>query len=123
MFSSTWRWGGNRARQRGVRQARRASGFLAWHNASNFYYLVASKRGNDVAKTFLLDLAQFVEIAPPTTESLRQAGRLKLRDFEDAMVAAAMACGADLIETRNHKDYAGAPIRATAPGEVLKILR
>ena len=104
-------------------ERRRASGFLAWHSASNFYYLVAPRRGNDVARTFLLDLAQFVEIAPTTTESLRQAGRLKLRDFEDAMqVAAAMACGADLIATRNHKDYAGAPIRAAAPGEVLKIL-
>jgi hypothetical protein len=95
-----------------------------WHSASNFYYLVAPKRGNDVARTFLLELAQFVEIALTTTESLRQAGRLKLRDFEDAMqAAAAMACGADLIATRNHKDYAGAPIRAAAPGEVLKILR
>ena len=37
-------------------------------------------------------------------------------------VAAAMARGADLIATRNHKDYAGAPIRAAAPGEILKIL-
>jgi predicted nucleic acid-binding protein len=105
-------------------ERRRASGFLAWHSASNFYYLVAPRRGNDVARTFLLDLAQFVEIAPTTTESLRQAARLKLRDFEDAMqVAAAMACCADLIATRNHKDYAGAPIRAATPGEVLKILR
>ena len=83
-------------------ERRRASGFLAWHSASKFYYLVAPKRGNDAARTFLLDLAQFVEVAPTTTESLRQAGRLKLRDFEDAMqVAAAIACGADLIATRN----------------------
>jgi predicted nucleic acid-binding protein len=86
--------------------------------------LVAPKRGNAVARAFLLDLAQFVEIAPTTAESLRQAGRLTLRDFADAMqVAAAMACGADLIATRNHRDYAGAPIRAAAPGEVLRILR
>jgi predicted nucleic acid-binding protein len=104
-------------------ERRRATGFLAWHSASNFYYLVAPKRGNEAARTFLLDLAQFVEIAPTTTESLRQAGRLKLRDFEDAMqVAAALACGADLIATRNHGDYAGAPIRAASPGEVHKIL-
>jgi hypothetical protein len=33
-----------------------------------------------------------------------------------------MACGADLIATRNHEDYAGAPILAAAPGEGLKIL-
>jgi predicted nucleic acid-binding protein len=104
-------------------ERRRASGFLAWHSASNFYYLVAPKRGNDAARTFLLDLMRFVEIAPTTTKSLRQAGHLNLRDFEDAMqVAAAMACGADLIATRNHRDYAGAPIRAAAPGEILKIL-
>ena len=105
-------------------ERRRASGFLAWHSASNFYYLVAPRRGNDVAKTFLLDLVQFIEIAPTTTESLRQAGRLRLRDFEDAMqVAAAVACGADVIATRNHRDYGGAPVRAVAPAEVLKILR
>lgn len=105
-------------------ERRRASGFLAWHSASNFYYLVAPKRGNDAARAFLLDLARFVEIAPTTTESLRQAGRLRYRDFEDAMqVAAAMACGADLIATRNHRDYAGGPIRAAAPGEVLRLLR
>ena len=97
---------------------------MAWHSATNFYNLVAPKRGTDAARAFLLDLAQFVEIAPTTTESLRQAGRLKLRDFEDAMqVAAAIACGADLIATRNRRDYAGAPIRAVAPGEVLKIQR
>ena len=46
-----------------VLEQRRASGFLAWHSASNFYYLVAPKRGTDAARSFLLDLAQF-EIAP-----------------------------------------------------------
>jgi len=104
-------------------ERRRASGFLAWHSASNFYYVVAPRRGKDTARAFLLDLAQFVEIAPTTTESLRQAGRLRLRDFEDAMqVAAAIACGADLIATRNHRDYRAAPIRVAAPGEILKMV-
>jgi predicted nucleic acid-binding protein len=104
-------------------ERRRAFGFLAWHSASNFYYFGGPETRERAARTFLLDLAQFVEVAPTTTESLRQAGRLKLRDFEDAMqVAAAIACGADVIATRNHKDHAGAPIRAAAPGEVLKIL-
>ncbi len=104
-------------------ERRHASGFLAWHSASNFYHLVSPKRGKNATKAFLLDLAQFVEIAPTTTESLRQAGRLQFRDFEDAMqVAAAMACQADLIATRNHRDYVGAPIRVAAPGDVLKLL-
>ena len=104
-------------------ELRKASGFLAWHSASNFYYLVAPRRGKTTTRSFLLDLARFVEIAPTTTESLRQAGRLKIRDFEDAMqVAAAMACGAEVIATRNHRDYAGAPIHAASPVDVLKML-
>lgn len=101
-------------------ERRRASGFLAWHSAANFYYLVAPGRGRPGARTFLLDLARFIEIAPTTTESLLQAGRLDLRDFEDAMqVAAGLACSADVIATRNIRDYRGAPIEALRPEELV----
>ena len=98
-------------------------GFMAWHSASNFYYLVSPKRGKQDAKSFLLDLTRFVDVAPVSTESLRQAASLGLRDFEDAMqVAAAIACGADVIATRNVKDYARAPVQAAKPEAVLKML-
>ena len=104
-------------------QDRRADGFLAWHSASNFYYLVAPKRGKADSRAFLLDLAQFMEIAPTTTDSLRQAGRLELRDFEDAMqVAAAIACGAEVIATRNLRDYVGSPIKPVRPRELIEAL-
>jgi predicted nucleic acid-binding protein len=109
------------ARLMDVLDRRRAAGFLAWHSASNVHHLVAPRLGKAGARAFLLDLAQFIEIAPTTTESLRQAGRLNLRDFEDAMqVAAALVCGADLIATRNYKDYAGAPVRAITPAAILQ---
>ncbi len=101
-------------------ERRRASGFLAWHSVANFYYLVAPRRGRPGARTFLLDLARFIEIAPTTTESLLQAGRLDLRDFEDAMqVAAGLACSADVIATRNIRDYRGAPIEALRPEDLV----
>ena len=75
-------------------ERRDGEGFLAWHSASNFYYLVSPRRGKQDAKSFLLDLTRFVDVAPVSTESLRQAATLGLRDFEDAMqVAAAIACG------------------------------
>jgi hypothetical protein len=39
-----------------------------------------------------------------------------MRDFEDAMqVVAAEACGADVIATRNIRDYARSPLRAATP--------
>ena len=104
-------------------QKRRAAGFLAWHSASNFHYLVAPKRGKAASRDFLLELAQFIEVAPTTTESLRQAGRLEMPDFEDAMqVAAGIACGADVIATRNVRDYAGSPIKPSRPSALIESL-
>ena len=51
---------------------------------------------------------------------LRYAAQLPLKDFEDAMqVAAAEACGADVIATRNVRDYTKAPIRAATPQTLL----
>lgn len=94
--------------------------FVAWHSLSNFYYLVSPKRGKHQTRDFLLDLTRFVQVAPTTTESLVLAGKLDMRDFEDAMqVAAATACGATTIATRNLRDYAHSPIQAAEPQTVL----
>lgn len=93
---------------------------MAWHSLSNFYYLVSPTRGKHQTKDFLLDLMRFVQVAPTTTESLLYAGTLSLSDFEDAMqVAAAVACRASLIATRNLRDYALSPVRAANPQGVL----
>ena len=102
-------------------ESHRADGFVAWHSASNFYYLVAPSRGGRDAREFLVDLSRFLEIAPTTTHSLRVAGRLPLTDFEDAMqVAAALACGADAIATRNVRDYARSPVEAVLPATLVR---
>jgi hypothetical protein len=59
---------------------------------------------------------RFVEAAPATTERLRGATRLQMKDCEDAMqVAAAEACGAEVIATRHVRDYARSPLRAGTP--------
>ena len=77
----------------------------------------------DATKAFLLELLGFVQIAPTSTDSVRYAASLPMRDFEDALqVAAAVACGANTIATRNVRDYARAPVRATTPTMLLKEL-
>ena len=101
-------------------ERRLGNAYVAWHSISNFYYLVAPSRGKDSARSFLLELAEFVEVSPTTTESLRFAGELAMTDFEDAMqVAAAVACRADVIATRNLRDYAKSPVKAARPESVL----
>ena len=99
----------------------RERAFIAWHTVSNFYYLVARRRGGASARDFIVDLTRFVPIAETSTDALRYAASLPMTDFEDAMqVAAARTCGAIRIVTRNVRDYAGSPIQAVTPGEFLK---
>jgi len=46
-----------------------------------------------------------------------------MKDFEDAMqVAAAMACGAERIATRNLRYYTNSPIKAISPKSLLDLL-
>ena len=104
-------------------ERRQATGFIAWHSVANFHYLVVSKQGAAATKAFLLDLLRFIQVAPTSTESVRYAASLPMRDFEDALqVAAAVSCGARMIATRNVRDYARSPVRATAPTTLLKEL-
>ena len=87
---------------------------------SNFYYLVTSSGGGMDAREFIVELTRFVEVAATDTQAIRYAATLPMPDFEDAMqVAAARACGARHIVTRNVKDYRRSPIRAISPQEAL----
>jgi PIN domain len=96
---------------------------VAWHTLSNFYYLVAPTRGPDDTKFFLEELTKFVRVTPTTTTSFRYAVQLVMKDFEDAMqVVAAMACDAEVIATRNLRDYVNAPIKACTPSSLLQKL-
>ena len=96
------------------------SACIAWHSVSNLYYIVAPARGGASTRDFIVELTRFVGVAITDTETLRYAAALPMADFEDAMqVAAARACGARHIVTRNVRDYERSPIRAVDPQEAL----
>ena len=95
------------------------SACIAWHSVSNVYY-VANRKGVD-ALGFILGLMDWMQIAPTDAESVRYAASLPMADFEDALqVAAAQACEARQIVTRNLRDYEGSPIRAVSPRDALR---
>lgn len=59
-------------------------------------------------------------LTPLDTVSAHYAVSLPMADFEDAMqVAAARACGAQHIVTRNVSDFVRSPIPAVTPREAL----
>ena len=87
---------------------------------SNFCYVVTPSHGGADARDFIVDLTRFVGIAPADAGSVRYAASLPMADFEDALqVAAARACGARCVVTRNLADYARSPIPAISPQEAL----
>ena len=94
--------------------------FIAWHSVANFFYMVAPSRGEKTARDFIMELTRFVEVAETGTEAVRYAAALPMTDFEDAMqVAAADACGARYIVTRNMKAFRRSPIPAISPQDAL----
>jgi predicted nucleic acid-binding protein len=96
-------------------------GFIAWHSISNLYFICSSTLDDQTVRGFLNTLFSFAKIAPVQTADILRALSLNMNDFEDAMqAAAALACGAELIATRNLSDYAKSPIKAYAPKDILK---
>ena len=96
---------------------------VAWHSLSNLYYLVEPARGDAGTGEFIVELVAFVSVAVTDTDSIRYAAGLPMDDFEDAMqVAAARACGARYVVTRNLRDYERSPIPAVGPQQLLSEL-
>ena len=94
---------------------------IAWHSISNLYYLVKPTHGDATTRNFIRDLTEFVQVAQTDTASIRFATQLPMTDFEDAMqVAAAQACNAQYIVTRNIRDYQQSPIPAITPQQTLQ---
>lgn len=89
---------------------------IAWHTISKFHYEVARERDAPYARQFMADILDFVEVVRTGTADVRYALNLPMADFEDALqVAAAQACGARSIVTRNTRDFAHSPIPAVTP--------
>ncbi|MCB0304752.1 MAG: PIN domain-containing protein [Calditrichaeota bacterium] len=90
--------------------------YIAWHSVANFYYIVSSPSGKDSAKAFIQELLAFVEIAPVQTDDVLYALALNVSDFEDALqIAAARACRAERILSRNVKHFKNSPIPCETP--------
>ena len=97
--------------------------FVAWHTLSNFYCLVTPARGDSDVRAFIAELVRFVAVAECDTNAVAYAAQVEMADFEDAMqVAAARACGAHFVVTRNAGDFSRSPIPAITPAEALEAL-
>ncbi|MCX7110094.1 MAG: PIN domain-containing protein [Proteobacteria bacterium] len=95
--------------------------WLAWHSLATLFYLIERQASSVQARAFIVELLGWVKIAPTTHADAVQALSWPMPDFEDALqAAAAKACGASFIITRNEKDFFGSPIPALTPEDFLE---
>ena len=88
---------------------------VAWHSLANCAYLLKSGR------RFLRNLLDLVEVASVGSDDAKVAMGLPMADLEDAFQSAsALAWKADLIVTRNLRDYRKSPVPAVSPGDFMK---
>lgn len=86
---------------------------VSWHGLANIHYL-----SKDGAEGFIADLLRFAEIPRSGTESMLGALDMKMSDLEDAMQAsAAWLFKADVIVTRNVRDFRSSMVKAITPSE------
>jgi len=96
-------------------------GWIAWHSLSNIHYVI---RGRTKSKTHsmrtIISLLNWAEVAETTKSDANRAIAYDMRDFEDALqLVAAEACGADVLITRNTKDFKASAIPVMTPEEFL----
>ena len=103
-------------------QSQPFQGFIAWHNISNIYSMASMSANSGQAKEVLKDLLKFLTVAPVSHEDLEAAFRFPIKNFEDAMqAAAALACKAECMVTRKIDDFQNSPVPAILPGEFLSL--
>lgn len=91
---------------------------------TTIHYLARKAVGAARARTHVQSLLSLLEIAPVNRSVLDAALTSRIADFEDAVVAhAAAQSSADLIVTRNHKDFRHSPIAVQTPQELVAALQ
>ncbi len=95
--------------------------FIAWHGLATAYYLLKRGRTETEALAEVDKILAWARVADGTDAHARHARSLGFGDFEDALqAAAAEACSADWIITRNTQDFALSAVSALAPTEFLR---
>ncbi len=73
-------------------------------------------------KTILRDLLSLLEVAPVDQIALQAGLDLPMDDYEDAVSAAcARSCGAEIIITRDLKDFKRGPLPALNPADFVSL--
>ena len=99
-----------------ARCGREHEAWLAWHSVATLAYLIERQHSAAQARDFVRSLLVWADVAVTQRSDAQQALDWPMPDYEDALqAAAAVACGAQIIVTRNVRDFIGSPVPAMTP--------
>lgn len=94
--------------------------FLSALSLMNAHYTLQKHVGADEAKRRVNLLLEMVDLLPVSEKHIRLALSVDFRDFEDMVqMMIAKEEGADLIVTRNVKDFRNSPVPVLTPSQFL----
>jgi predicted nucleic acid-binding protein len=96
------------------------AGIVSAVSISNIFY-IASRQAGPAAASLAVEACLNTCVVGPTDASILRAALARAGvDFEDdVQIATAVAEAADVIVTRNGRDFVGSPIPVVTPGELL----
>ena len=104
-----------------ARCGREHEAWLAWHSLATLAYLIERQQSASFAREFMRGLLGWADVAVAQHADAVQALDWPMPDYEDALqAAAAVACGAQVILTRNGRDFKGSPVPAMTPEAFIK---
>jgi predicted nucleic acid-binding protein len=99
-------------------------GYVSATTITTIYYLATKTIGVRKAKWATRKLLSLLEVASVDRAVLEGALEGKFKDFEDGVISeAACHIKANVIVTRNVRDFKTSPVPAHSPSEMLKILK
>ena len=100
---------------------RQHEALLAWHSIATLAYLIERQQSAISGRDFIRGMLGWADVAQTSRADALAALDLPMGDFEDALqVAAAMACGAQFVITRNERDFKNSPVPALSPDDFLR---
>ena len=98
----------------------RIRGLLCATTVTTIDYLLLQSMSRRAARDCIGKLVRLFDVAPVNRAVIEGAMRSRMADFEDAVVdQAALLAGADVVVTRNAKDFAHGSVPAMDPREFL----
>jgi len=101
-------------------EARQVAGFISALSVPNLYYILRRAGGDKPARLTLLHLPDVFSLVPLDAQIVSQAVDSDIPDFEDAIqFFSALRVGADVLVTRNSKDFPKTDVVIQTPAEFL----